>query len=121
MIPASVARKFGDRPLTSSAGWRPPNLRSGARAEMRAVKIWMSVLGLVTTLSLLGYVWVRIQVVEAGYRLSVTRQLVERLEGEGRELRVRAAAADAPGRLQLLASARLGMRPPSRDEEGPLP
>ena len=37
-------------------------------------------------------------VVEAGYRLSVTRQLVEALEREGRELAVRAAAADSAAR-----------------------
>ncbi len=101
--------------------WRPPNLRLGARSEMRVLVGWSAAIGSLTILSLLGYVWVRIQVVEAGYRLSVTRQLVERLEEERRELEVRAAAADAPWRLQELASARLGMRRPTRDEEGPLP
>lgn len=101
--------------------WRPPNVRSGARSEMRVLIGWSAAVGALTIASLLGYVWVRIQVVEAGYRLSVTRQLVERLEEERRELEVRAAAADAPWRLQELASARLGMRRPNRDEEGPLP
>ena len=60
-------------------------------------------------------------VVEAGYRLSVTRQLVEALEREGRELAVRAAAADSAARLEELASKRLGMRPPERGEEEVLP
>ncbi len=124
VVPASVARQLGDRSLaaqTLRSVWRPPNLRKGVRVEMRALVRWWVVVGLLITVSLLGYVWVRIQVVEAGYRLSVTRQLVERLEREGRELEVRAAAADAPGRLQEMAMARLGMRRPFRDEEGPLP
>ncbi len=121
MMPRSVVRNIGDRDPGAGSGWRPANMRSGARAETRALIVWSSAIGLVTVLSLLGYVWVRIQVVEAGYRLSVTRQLVERLEREGRELEVRAAAADAPGHLQELASARLGMRRPFRYEEGPLP
>ncbi len=122
MVPASAARRGGGRLVPfGGAGWRPPNVRAGVRAEMRALVSWSAVLGSLTILSLLGYVWVRIQVVEAGYRLSVTRQLVERLEVEGRELDVRAAAADAPGRLRELASLRLGMRRPFRDEEGPLP
>jgi hypothetical protein len=53
--------------------------------------------------------------------LAATRQLVEVLEEEGRELEVRAAAADAEGRLQAFASARLGMREPTRQEQEPLP
>jgi len=117
----SIVRNIGDRDAASVSGWRPANLRSGVRAETRALVVWSSAIGLVTILSLLGYVWVRIQVVEAGYRLSVTRQLVERLEREGRELEVRAAAADAQGHLQELARARLGMRRPFSYEEGPLP
>jgi len=121
MMPSALARQQGGRLLPAKAAWRPPNLRWGARSEMRALLLWSAVLGTLTTVSLLGYVWVRIQVVEAGYRLSVTRQLVERLERERRELDVRAAAADAPWRLQELASARLGMRRPTSEEEGPLP
>ncbi len=101
--------------------WRPPNQRLGVRAEMRGLVGWSAAIGALTIMSLLGYVWVRIQVVEAGYRLSDARQLVERLEREGRELEVRAAAADAPWHLQELASTRLGMRRPHRDEEGHLP
>lgn len=121
MVPASAARRQGDLFLQAKPAWRPPNLRRGARSETRVLVGWSVVVGTLTILSLLGYVWVRIQVVEAGYRLSVTRQLVERLEREERELEVRAAAADAPWRLQELASERLGMRRPTREEEGRLP
>jgi cell division protein FtsL len=83
--------------------------------------LWGALLGALSVCLLLGYVWVRLKVVEAGYRLSATRQLVERLELEGRELMVRAAASDATGRLEELATARLGMRAPGVGEEEILP
>jgi len=60
-------------------------------------------------------------VVESGYRLSVTRQLVVGLERAGRELELKAAAADSTGHLEALAEQRLGMRRPGRGEEELLP
>ncbi len=121
MVPGAAVGKRENRAADFSPRWRPPNLRGGAVAETRATILWSCALGALTVASLLGYVWVRIQVVEAGYRLSVAQQLVERLEREGRELEVRVAAADAPGRLQALARTRLAMRRPGIDEEAPLP
>ena len=82
---------------------------------------WLTLLGTVGVLMALGHVWIRNQVFEAGYRLSATRQLVARLELEGRELSVLAAAADAPGKLEERARVRLGMRPPGSAEEVVLP
>lgn len=121
MIGGGVTAQRGSGGFAAPSAWRPPNQRLGVRARARRMFVWSAVLGALMMVSLLGYVWVRIAVVEAGYRLSDTRQLVERLEREGRELEVRAAAADAPWRLQELASSRLGMRRPHRDEEGRLP
>ena len=112
----------GEGRLTSrSQQWRPANVPFAARAELRALLLWGALLGGLGVVLLLGHVWVRLKVVEAGYRLSATRQLVERLEQEGRELAVRAAAADSPEQLGELASRRLGMRPPMRGEEVNLP
>jgi len=128
MVPASAARSaFGtlareDQVLARQADWRrPANVPFAVSAEMQALLAWGVLLGVLGVILLLGYVWVRLQVVEAGYRLSATRQLVERLEQEGRELAVRAAASDASGRLEELAGKRLGMRPPERHEAGALP
>ena len=100
---------------------RPANVRSSVSAEVRRLITWGVVLGSIGVCLLLGYVWVRLMVVEAGYRLSVTRQLVEVMEREGRELAVRAAAADSVARLEERARQRLGMRPPERGEEEVLP
>ena len=106
----------------SDAGVRgPANVRSSVSTAVRRLFARGVVLGALGVCLLLGYVWVRLMVVEAGYRLSVTRQLVEALEREGRELAVRAAAADSTARLEQLATTRLGMRAPSRDEEELLP
>src|SRR5215475_7805865 len=100
---------------------RPANVHASASTAVRRLFARGVVLGALGVCLLLGYVWVRLMVVEAGYRLSVTRQLVEALEREGRELAVRAAAADSTARLEELASKRLRMRPPARDEEESLP
>jgi cell division protein FtsL len=83
--------------------------------------VWLGMLGGGGVILGLGHVWAGNQVVEAGYRLSATRQLVERLEQEARELQVLAAAADTPGHLEELARTRLGMRRPERGEEVLLP
>jgi cell division protein FtsL len=126
MVPASIARGVS-LPVTripdglrDPRPWRPVNVPLAASADVRALMRWCGLLGVLGVLLLLGHVWVRLKVIEAGYRLSVTRQLVERLEQEGRELDVRAAAADAGGRLEEMAARRLGMRPPERAEEEPL-
>ena len=100
---------------------RPANVRSSVSAEARRLIAWGILLGAGGVCLLLGYVWVRLMVVEAGYRLSVTRQLVVVLEREGRELAVRAAAADSAARVEELVRTRLGMRPPGRGEEESLP
>ena len=110
-----------DAAAAEHAGWRPANVPFTVSAELRALMVWAALVGVLGVCLMLGYVWVRLKVVEAGYRLSATRQLVERLEQEGRELVVRAAAADAAGHVQELAATRLGMRLPARTEEETLP
>jgi hypothetical protein len=127
MVPAPAARTTFDsftregNALARERMWRPANVPFAVSADMQALLSWGILLGVLGVLLLLGYVWVRLQVVEAGYRLSATRQLVERLEQEGRELAVRAAAYDASGELQELAAKRLGMHAPERHEVGALP
>lgn len=121
-MPPSIARSAVSHPVVGGAtARRPANVRASVSAEVRRLIAWGVVLGSVGVCLLLGYVWVRLMVVEAGYRLSVTRQLVEALEREERELAVRAAAADSTARLEELASTRLAMRPPERGEEERLP
>ena len=127
MVPPSLkdATVFPVRARGNAAGPRrvrhPANVPFSVKAETRALMAWVGMLGGVGVIVGLFHVWVGNQVVEAAYRLSATRQLVERLEQEGRELQVLAAAADAPGKLEERVRARLGMRPPERGEEVLLP
>jgi hypothetical protein len=125
MVPASIARPVnlplprGNEVVRSGGAWRPMNVSLAASRDARALMVWCGLLGILGVLLLLGHVWVRNKVVDAGYRLSETRQLAERLEEEGRELAVRAAAADV--RIETEAALRFGMRRPLRGEEEPLP
>jgi cell division protein FtsL len=127
MIPGFLSRSMDTPPAgpgalrTARSGWHPANVPFTVSAELRALFAWLTFFAGLAVLLALGHVWIRNQVVEAGYRLSATRQLVARLELEGRELLVLAAAADAPGRLEELGRTRLGMRPPQPGEEVILP
>ena len=127
MVPGSATRSV-NVPMSGSASvrplrgpWHPANVPFAVSEELRAFLLWMTFIGGLGLVLALGHVWIRNQVVEAGYRLSATRQLVERLQLEGRELAVLAAAADAPGRLEELARTRVGMRAPLASEEVILP
>ena len=123
MVPRSLARSAAlpQPAAVDVVARRPANVQAAASAAVRRLFARGVILGAVGVCVLLGYVWVRLMVVEAGYRLSVTRQLVVALEREGRELEVRAAAADSVARLEELATKRLGMRRPERGEEEILP
>lgn len=126
MLPLSLDQRLIVRrePMEAAlrdARWRPANIPFAASAELRALAAWIALFVFASVLVALGYVWVRLKVVDVGYRLSVTRQLVERLEQEGQELAVEAAATDTPGRLEEEAQRRLGLRRPERGQETVLP
>ncbi len=122
MLPLSIDQRLMSRrePL-DDVRWRPANIPIAVSAELRALAAWIGLFVFASVLVALGYVWVRLKVVDVGYRLSVTRQVVERLEQEGQELAVQAAVTDTPGRLEEEARRRLGLRPPERGEEATLP
>lgn len=102
------------------AHWRPANVPFAVSAEVKGLATWIGVLVLAGVLVALGYVWVRLRVVEIGYRLSAVQQLVGRLEQEAKELAVEAAAADTPGRLEEEARRRLGLQRPQPEQLGSL-
>ncbi len=73
---------------------------------------WYVVVALVGLILALGQVWIRLQVVAVGYKLSNTRQLVHSLQGERQALRMQWSALTAPARLAAQAEQRLGMSAP---------
>ncbi len=121
MTPVAARQTVLAFPASTPHARQPQNVRASRSREVRRLIAWGVLLGACAVCLLLGYVRVRLMVVEAGYRLSVTRQLVVALEREGRELELKAAAADSTAHLEALAEQRLGMRRPGRGEEELLP
>lgn len=74
--------------------------------------IWYVVVALVGLTLALGQVWIRLQVVAVGYKLSNTRQLIHSLEGERQALRMQWSALTTPTQLAAQAERRLGMGTP---------
>lgn len=116
--PLNTARKDATEP---AVWFRPANIAAATSTELRALIVWVVfflVLGVVIEL---GHVWLRLKVVDLGYQLLTTRQLIARLAQEEHELTIEVATLDAPGRLEEIARARLGMARPEKGQEVALP
>lgn len=126
MLPLSPSRPSvltAERaPVQDSLAWlRPANIAAASSAELRALIAWLTFFVLLGVVIALGHVWLRLKVVDLGYRLSSTRQVVEKLQQEAHELTLETASLDAPGRLESAARTRLGMIRPDRSAEAVLP
>ncbi|MGD0949432.1 MAG: septum formation initiator family protein [Candidatus Binatia bacterium] len=126
MLPLSLGRlstpSTNRKESHDSIAWlRPANIASIRGAELRAL---IAGLGLFVGLGVviaLGYVWLRLEVVDLGYRVVTTRDLIEKLQQEQHALAVEAARLDSPGRLDEVARVRLGMIRPEKGQEVVLP
>ena len=126
MLPLSLGRistlSTERRDSGESVAWfRPANIASAKSSEVQALIAWLGFFVALAVLIALGHVWLRLKVVDLGYRLLVTRQLIEKLEQESHELTIDAATLEAPGRLEEVARARLGMTRPEKGQEAMLP
>ena len=126
MLPLSPGRPSlltAERAAThDSLAWlRPTNIAAASSAELRALIVWLAFFVSLGVLIALGHVWLRLKVVDLGYQLSTTRQVVEKLQQEAHELTVENATLDAPDRLEGVARARLGMTRPDKSAEAVLP
>jgi len=95
-------------------------MTTAKQAELFALVTWLAVFVVLAVGIALGYVWLRLKVVDLGYRLSATRQVVQKLENEQRDLAGRLAALDAPKRIEE-AARRYGMVRPEKGQEAVLP
>jgi cell division protein FtsL len=86
--------------------------RVHARAATRPAVARVVGAGLVLVAFALAQVWVRLQIVRVAYALSAARDIVARLEQEGRELEVELATLTSPRRLEDVARGRLRMTDP---------
>jgi cell division protein FtsL len=126
MLPLSLGRvsslSRASRELHGPLAWlRPANIAAASSAQLLALISWLAIFVTLAVAIAVGHVWLRLKVVDLGYRLSATRQVIEKLEQEGDELTVQAATLDAPGRLEEVARVRLGMIRPEKGQEAVLP
>jgi len=105
----------------ASAWVRPVNTSSRTLAERRALVVWLALVVAAGVAIALGYVWLRLQVVNVGYHLSAAREVIGRLEQEEHELTLELATLEAPARLEEEARVRLGMGRPEKGQEAVLP
>jgi cell division protein FtsL len=100
------------RPLVRPVGEAPRLLR--------VVRGWVVrrafALGVALVALCMVQVWLRLQVTQVGYDLSVARQLQLRLEQERRQLEVELATLRDPGRLDDVARRRLGLTEPRKGQ-----
>ena len=99
--------------------FRPVNSARRSREEARSFAGGVLPLAALAVAIALGFVWMRIQYTEIGYRLATMRQVVVQLENERRDLAMAVAAAEAPAQLEE-AGRKLGMIPPTLVNEVPL-
>jgi cell division protein FtsL len=126
MLPVSLTRASTVSPQRMDArrafAWmRPANTTSRTVAERRALVVWLAFFGFAGVLIALGHVWLRLQVLNVGYQLSATREVIERLQQEEHELTLELATLEAPARLEEEARVRLGMIRPEKGQEALLP
>ncbi len=126
MLPLSLERSSSistqRKDLRSSLAWlRPANVATARSRESRALITWIAFFVCLSVVVALGHVWLRLKVVDLGYRLSLTRQVVDKLEQEQHALSVEAATLSAPGRLEEVARSRFGMTRPQKGQEAVLP
>jgi cell division protein FtsL len=62
------------------------------------------------------FLWVRIYILETGYRISSTLKQHERLLQENRELRIERASLRSPSRIENIAKSKLGMVEPDNSQ-----
>jgi cell division protein FtsL len=105
----------------SVAWFRPANITSAKGTELWALIAWLAFFVVLGVVIALGHVWLRLKVVDLGYQLVTTRQLIEKLAQEEHELTIEGATLDASGRIEELARTRLGMVRPERGQEAVLP
>ena len=126
MLPLSLTRPSTVNPERMDArrafAWvRPANTSSRTVAERRALAVWLAIFAVAGVLIALGHVWLRLQVLNVGYHLSATREVIERLQQEEHELSLEIATLEAPARLEEEARVRLGMTRPEKGQEAVLP
>ncbi len=88
----------------------------GQAARARKTSAMAVTLGMLLMLCFFVFIWVRIYVLELGYRMSKVMQQHEQLLEENKKLRIERASLIAPSRIERVARTELGMVVPKNDQ-----
>lgn len=119
MADARIAAHGYDAAAVSRA--MPANVSTASRAESARLGRWLAVGVVAVVLISLAHVWVRLKVVDVGYRISYSRRIIGALREERAVLQARLESLRSPQRLSGDATARLGMVRPEKGQVVVLP
>ncbi len=101
--------------IGAPAATRPARPSRGGTPAVRPT-VLVVLGGLLACTFAMGYVWIRLRVVDLGYQLGKESRLSQQLDDENRRLRVAVESLKAPGRIERVAREKLGMVPPTVGE-----
>lgn len=86
--------------------------------DRRRLRELVAVLGVVVCLGggLLGYTWMHLEVLRAGYRIDALEKELRELERVERQLRLEAAYLASPPQIERRAAKELGLRRPALEQ-----
>jgi len=88
----------------------------GAKSREQLLPLGVVVMGLLVLLSVFCFLWVRIYIIDIGYRISETLEAGKELQEENRQLRIARASLIAPARIEKIARGELGMVEPETQQ-----
>jgi cell division protein FtsL len=88
----------------------------GAKSREQILPLGVVVMGLLGLLSVFCFLWVRIYIIDIGYRISETVEAGKALQEENRQLRIARASLIAPARIEGIARGELEMVEPNNTQ-----
>ena len=88
----------------------------GGKSREQVLPLGVVVMGLLVLLSVFCFLWVRIYIIDIGYRISETLEAGKALQEENRQLRIARASLIAPARIERIARGELGMVEPKNTQ-----
>lgn len=84
----------------------------GPKSREQLLPLGVVAMGLAVLLGVFCFLWVRIYIIDIGYRISETLETGTALQEENRQLRIARASLVAPARIEGIAREKLGMVEP---------
>ena len=113
-LPQSSPARTSPRRISASQPTAQAGERSPAAQRFRFGPLLLSCF--FCLIGVVVYIWPRVQVVRLAYRLQTAEQHLQSLERERDQLRFELATLKDPQRIYRIATDRLGMGPPLRDQ-----